>query len=284
MSHPLSTVGLTEDELTANEAEAASHDSHDSEPLLSSGGGTSPPAGRGRGGGKSGARGVGSAAVAVSSSAVAVGSSAVAGARGLIRSVSKKKKKTSSSANSKSSSLSSSSSSRASGAGGAAAPSVAAPAPGDALPPPRISFVALLVFSFLSFSAFAVAEVIYALAANSLSMLGDSASMIVDAITYGMNLAAVLHAQFHNASGGGASSNEDGVDVTALARHGMMREVRGEGREGIAASSRVLPPFCAAAARAAAARAAVAFLRVRSIQRCVARGGARVGKGRCSLG
>ena len=283
MSHPLSTVGLTEDELTANEAEAALHDSHDSEPLLSSGGGTSPPAGRGRGGGKSGARGVGSAAVAVSSTAVAVGSSAVAGARGLIRSVSKKKKKTSSSENSKSSSLSSSSS-RASGAGGAAAPSVAAPAPGDALPPPRISFVALLVFSFLSFSAFAVAEVIYALAANSLSMLGDSASMIVDAITYGMNLAAVLHAQFHNARGGGASSNEDGVDVTALARHGMMREVRGEGREGIAASSRVLPPFCAAAARAAAARAAVAFLRVRSIQRCVARGGARVGKGRCSLG
>ena len=49
----------------------------------------------------------------------------------------------------------------------------------------------VLLFAFASFLAFAISEVIYALAAHSLSMLGDAASMIVDAMTYCMNLVAV---------------------------------------------------------------------------------------------
>ena len=62
---------------------------------------------------------------------------------------------------------------------------------------PRCSFVALLVVAFLSFAGFAAAEVVFALAARSLSMLGDAASMIVDACTYGLNLAAVLLSLIH---------------------------------------------------------------------------------------
>ena len=48
-----------------------------------------------------------------------------------------------------------------------------------------------LIFAFLSFATFAVFELVFALVANSLAMLGDAASMLVDASTYLFNLYAV---------------------------------------------------------------------------------------------
>ena len=42
--------------------------------------------------------------------------------------------------------------------------------------------------------SFAIAEVIAALVGNSLSLLGDAATMIVDALTYGFNLIVRAHA------------------------------------------------------------------------------------------
>ena len=68
-----------------------------------------------------------------------------------------------------------------------------------------------LAFSFASFLAFSIAEVVYALAAGSLSMLGDAASMIVDAVTYGCNLFAVY------ISARGTASSRTEIFLTVVA-------------------------------------------------------------------
>mmetsp|Transcript_8414 Transcript_8414/g.10967 ORF Transcript_8414/g.10967 Transcript_8414/m.10967 type:complete len:285 (-) Transcript_8414:49-903(-) len=48
----------------------------------------------------------------------------------------------------------------------------------------------LLMFAAVSFLTFSIAEVFGALVSNSLSLLGDAATMIVDAMTYGLNMYA----------------------------------------------------------------------------------------------
>ena len=72
----------------------------------------------------------------------------------------------------------------------AGADGAAAKLPPQPLALSRTANLALL-FAFATFLAFSIAEVMFALIANSLSMLGDAASMIVDAFTYCMNLVAV---------------------------------------------------------------------------------------------
>jgi len=52
------------------------------------------------------------------------------------------------------------------------------------------SNVVLLAAVFVMFGGFAAAEVVAAFAAHSLSLLGDAASMVVDAFTYVLNMAA----------------------------------------------------------------------------------------------
>jgi len=48
-----------------------------------------------------------------------------------------------------------------------------------------------LTFAFVGFLGFACAEMTYAFVANSLALLGDAAAMLVDAMTYVMNLVAI---------------------------------------------------------------------------------------------
>ena len=46
----------------------------------------------------------------------------------------------------------------------------------------------LLSIALGSFLLFAIAEMIAAVAGNSLSLMGDAATMLVDSATYGLNL------------------------------------------------------------------------------------------------
>lgn len=50
--------------------------------------------------------------------------------------------------------------------------------------------VYVLLMEFVLFGGFAIAEIIFALAGNSLSLLGDACCMLVDTLTYGMNIIA----------------------------------------------------------------------------------------------
>lgn len=54
----------------------------------------------------------------------------------------------------------------------------------------RLSSFCVLLFAFLSFFLFAVAEIFGAVFSNSLSLLGDATTMIVDSITYLFNMYA----------------------------------------------------------------------------------------------
>lgn len=50
----------------------------------------------------------------------------------------------------------------------------------------------LLALVCILFGCFAIAQIIAAIIGNSLSLLGDSSSMIVDAVTYGLNMVAEM--------------------------------------------------------------------------------------------
>ncbi|GBG34835.1 Hypothetical Protein FCC1311_110572 [Hondaea fermentalgiana] len=53
----------------------------------------------------------------------------------------------------------------------------------------RVNMFLLLLVCIL-FGGFAIAQMIFAIAGNSLSLIGDSSCMIVDAVTYGLNMIA----------------------------------------------------------------------------------------------
>ena len=77
---------------------------------------------------------------------------------------------------------------------------------------------AVLLFAFVGFLIFAVAEMTYAFVANSLALLGDAAAMIVDALTYVMNLIAIRHTK----RGSKSAMVLLGPFVSALALVGVM--------------------------------------------------------------
>ena len=54
----------------------------------------------------------------------------------------------------------------------------------------KVSSFAVLLFAFLSFFLFAVAEIFGAWFSHSLSLLGDATTMIVDSVTYLFNMYA----------------------------------------------------------------------------------------------
>lgn len=60
----------------------------------------------------------------------------------------------------------------------------------DALRSHHAGNVMLLAVVFVLFGGFALAEIFAAIASSSLSLLGDAASMVVDASTYGLNMIA----------------------------------------------------------------------------------------------
>lgn len=74
---------------------------------------------------------------------------------------------------------------------------------------PGLSNETVLLGAFLSFMLFVVFEVIAGLQAQSLSLIGDAASMAVDAMTYLANFLAVRAMRIRGTRGGGALSTTE---------------------------------------------------------------------------